>query len=121
MSFDKYAKYAHSVEQPNDYYNEIDSAIVSASIQYFNEKAQKIQSSPFEYFYEDIIQEKLGINFQIILSEEEYEGICDDAIECLEICDEFYKLSSSRVNTWLQSSLKSSGLFGATLYTSCKK
>lgn len=106
MSFDKYAKYAHSVEQPNDYYNQIDSETISESIMIMDEKAQKIKSNPFEYFYEDIIQELLNVDITSQFKKGEYKALKEDTIECLEICDEFYKLSSRKVNTWLQSSLK---------------
>lgn len=106
MSFDKYAKYAHSVEQPNDYYNQIDSDIVSESIMILDDKAQKIKSTPFEYFYEDIIQELLNIDITSEFKKEECKALKEDVIECLEICNEFHKMSSKKVNTWLQSSLK---------------
>lgn len=64
------------------------------------------KENPFVYFYEDVISNSLSFNFQSALGEPTYKNASDDALSCLNICNEFYKLSSWSVNGWLQNALK---------------
>ncbi|MBS1649977.1 MAG: hypothetical protein JSR09_09765 [Bacteroidetes bacterium] len=64
------------------------------------------KENPFVYFYEDVISNSLSFNFQSALGEPIYKNASDDALSCLNICNEFYKLSSWSVNGWLQNALK---------------
>lgn len=64
------------------------------------------KENPFVYFYEDVISSSLSFNFQSALGEPIYKNASDDALSCLNICNEFYKLSSWSVNGWLQNALK---------------
>jgi hypothetical protein len=75
----------------------------------FLEKEQRkstAKDNPFVYFYEDVISNSLSFNFQTALGETIYKHASDDALSCLNICTEFYKLSSWSVNGWLQNALK---------------
>jgi len=75
----------------------------------FLEKEQRkstAKENPFMYFYEDVISNSLSFNFQTALGETIYKHASDDALSCLNICTEFYKLSSWSVNGWLQNALK---------------
>lgn len=64
------------------------------------------KENPFVYFYEDIITNSLAYNFQTALGTTYYKNASDDALSCLNICDDFYKLSSWSVNGWLLNALK---------------
>jgi hypothetical protein len=64
------------------------------------------KENPFVYFYEDVISCSLEFNFQIKLGMPYFKNASDDALSCLHICDDFYKLSSWSVNGWLQNALK---------------
>lgn len=64
------------------------------------------KENPFVYFYEDVIANSLAYNFQTALGVTYYKNASDDALSCLNICDDFYKLSSWSVNGWLQNALK---------------
>lgn len=64
------------------------------------------KENPFTYFYEDVIYSSLNYNFQTTLGESNYKNASDDALACLNICNEFYKLSSWSVSGWLQNALK---------------
>ena len=99
MSFNKYAGYTQALEHPNDFYNAIDPYTTSNSIAHLDEKAQRIKKQPFEYFYEDIIKEDLKVDFSTKLSAEDYKNMKEDSKECLEICNNFYGISSKRINT----------------------
>lgn len=66
----------------------------------------KAKENPFVYFYEDVISNSLSFNFQTALGKIYYEHASDDALNCLNICNEFYKLSAWSVNGWLQNALK---------------
>lgn len=106
MSYDKYATYAQAIDQPNNYYNEIDESIINDSLAYLDDKAQKIKTQPFEYFYEDIIKEILEVDFSKKLSVDDYKNLKEDSKECLEICNDFHSISSNKINSWLSSSFK---------------
>ena len=64
------------------------------------------KENPFVYFYEDVIANSLAYNFQTALGTTYYKNASDDALSCLNICDDFYRLSSWSVNGWLQNALK---------------
>lgn len=64
------------------------------------------KENPFVYFYEDVIADSLAYNFQSVLGATYYKNASDDALSCLNICDDFYRLSSWSVNGWLQNALK---------------
>jgi hypothetical protein len=96
--------------------NQVASTETAASSSYqmqmlaeFLEKEKRktgAKENPFVYFYEDVISNSLLFNFQSALGELIYKNASDDALSCLNICDEFYKLSSWSVNGWLQNALK---------------
>jgi hypothetical protein len=46
------------------------------------------------------------VDFRNIFLGDDYKNIKLDATECLDICDDFSKMSSRTVNTWLSSSFK---------------
>lgn len=64
------------------------------------------KENPFVYFYEDVIANSLAYNFQTTIGTNYYKNASDDALSCLNICDDFYRLSSWSVNGWLQNALK---------------
>jgi hypothetical protein len=64
------------------------------------------KENPFFYFYEDVIGNSLAYNFQMALGTNYYKNASDDALSCLNICDDFYRLSNWSVNGWLQNALK---------------
>lgn len=64
------------------------------------------KENPFVYFYEDVIANSLVYDFQSALGTTYYKNASDDALSCLNICDDFYRLSSWSVNGWLQNALK---------------
>jgi hypothetical protein len=64
------------------------------------------KENPFIYFYEDVIANVLAYDFQSVLGKPYYKNASDDALSCLNICDNFYRLSSWCVNGWLQNALK---------------
>lgn len=96
--------------------NQVASTETAASSSYqmqmlaeFLEKEKRksgAKENPFVYFYEDVISSSLSFNFQSALGEPIYKNASDDALSCLNICNEFYKLSSWSVNGWLQNALK---------------
>ena len=69
-------------------------------------KKSGAKENPFVFFYEDVASSSLSFNFQIALGEAIYKNASDDALSCLNICTEFYKLSSWAVSGWLQNALK---------------
>lgn len=75
---------------------------------YIEKEKRKLgaKENPFVYFYEDIISNSIEINFQNALGGTIYKHASDDALNCLNICTEFYKLSSWGVSGWLQNALK---------------
>ena len=76
--------------------------------EYLEKEARKstAKENPFVYFYEDVISATLAFNFQSALGALHYKNASDDALNCLDICNEFRKLSQWSVNGWLQSALK---------------
>ncbi|MEY4570827.1 MAG: hypothetical protein RLZ10_20 [Bacteroidota bacterium] len=96
--------------------NQVASTETAASSSYqmqmlseFLEKEKRksgAKENPFVYFYEDVISNSLSFNFQSALGNSTYKNASEDAMSCLNICDEFYKLSSWSVNGWLQNALK---------------
>ena len=76
--------------------------------EYFEKEKRKstAKESSFEYFYEDVIAVSLAFSFQKALGEQCYQNASDDAFTCLEICNEFRKLSTWNVSGWLQNALK---------------
>jgi hypothetical protein len=64
------------------------------------------KGNPFVYFYEDVISSSLSFNFKTAIGDSNYKNASDDALACLNTCNEFYKLSSWSVNGWLQNALK---------------
>ncbi len=64
------------------------------------------KENPFFYFYEDVISNSLTYNFQMALGNNYYKNASDDALSCLTICNDFYRLSNWSVNGWLQNALK---------------
>jgi len=69
-------------------------------------RKSKAKENSFDYFYEDVIAATLAFNFQSALGDLYYKNASDDALICLEICNEFRKLSSWNVGGWLQNALK---------------
>jgi hypothetical protein len=61
---------------------------------------------PFEYFYEDVSGKALAVDFRTALGEKYYKPASDDAQSCLNICNEFRKISSWSIVGWLQNALK---------------
>lgn len=64
------------------------------------------KENPFVFFYEDVISESLQYNFETTLGTKSYKNASKDALGCLNICPEFFKLSSWAVDGWLQNALK---------------
>jgi hypothetical protein len=64
------------------------------------------KENPFFYFYEDVIANSLTYNFQMALGNNYYKNASDDALSCLNICNDFYRLSNWSVTGWLQNALK---------------
>lgn len=106
MSFSKYKQFDEVIENTSDNYYGIDNQIINTSLEIIEERALKKKNLPFEYFYEDIIQEVLRIDFTTIFDQSDYKALKEDAMECLELCDNFQKLSAKNINSWLQASLK---------------
>lgn len=75
---------------------------------YLEKEKRKLgaKENPFVYFYEDVIANSLSYNFQIVLGAAYYKNASEDALSCLNICDDFYRLSSWSVSGWLQNALK---------------
>ncbi len=75
---------------------------------YLEKEKRKLgaKENPFVYFYEDVIVTSLTYNFQTALGTTYYKNASNDALSCLNICDDFYRLSSWSVNGWLQNALK---------------
>lgn len=69
-------------------------------------RKSEAKENPFVYFYEDVIANSLAYNFQTVLGTPYYKNASDDALSCINICDDFYRLSSWSVNGWLQNALK---------------
>jgi hypothetical protein len=76
--------------------------------EFLEKQARKSTASqqPFEYFYEDVISAKLNLDFKTRLGQTYYQLAEDDARSCLEICNEFRKLSQWQVSGWLNNALK---------------
>ena len=64
------------------------------------------KENPFMYFYEDVISSSLTFNFKTAIGDSNYKNASDDALACLNICNEFHKLSSWAISGWLQNALK---------------
>jgi len=64
------------------------------------------KENPFVYFYEDVISTSLAFNFQTVLGKSYYRNATEDALVCVEICNEFRKLSQWKVSGWLQNGLR---------------
>jgi hypothetical protein len=64
------------------------------------------KENPFMYFYEDIISSSLTFNFKTAIGDSNYKNASDDALACLNTCNEFRKLSSWAISGWLQNALK---------------
>ncbi|MFC5044682.1 hypothetical protein ACFSTE_22490 [Aquimarina hainanensis] len=61
----------------------------------------------FILFYEDVIQRELAVNFNEILSEQEYIGSSEHATVCLTLCPKFQNLPKNiKVGAWLSDALK---------------
>ncbi len=75
---------------------------------YIEKEKRKIgaKENPFVYFYEDVISNSFSFDFKTALGEPTYKNASSDALSCLNICDDFYKLSSWSINGWLQNALK---------------
>ena len=88
--------------------NELTAYQIEIIDDFLEKESKKSTSSerPFVYFYEDIINENLTYNFQQELGEKNFQIASNDALCCLNICDDFYKLSVWSVNAWLLSALK---------------
>ena len=71
-----------------------------------DKRKARAKENPFVYFYEDVISTSLVLNFETILGEHSYKNSSDDALSCINICDEFHKLSTHTVYSWLQNALK---------------
>lgn len=76
--------------------------------EFLEKQARKATASqqPFEYFYEDVINTKLNLDFKSRLSANNYQHAEEDAKSCLDICNEFRKLSQWQVSGWLNNALK---------------
>ena len=64
------------------------------------------KENPFMYFYEDVISSSLTFNFKTAIGDSNYKNASDDALACLNTCNEFRKLSSWAISGWLQNALK---------------
>ena len=64
------------------------------------------KENPFVYFYEDVISASVAFDFESALGDPYYKNADDDALSCLDICNEFKKLSQWSVNGWLHNALK---------------
>jgi len=64
------------------------------------------KENPFMYFYEDVISSSLSFNFKTAIGDSIYKNASDDALSCLNTCNEFRKLSSWAISGWLQNALK---------------
>jgi len=61
----------------------------------------------FIIFYEDVIQKDLSIQFNQVLSEQDYTGTSEHARVCLTLCNEFRNLPKDvKVGAWLSDALK---------------
>lgn len=69
-------------------------------------KKSGAKQNPFVFFYEDVTSSLLDFNFTSILGNTQYKNASDDALACLEICDDFSKLPLYSINGWLQNALK---------------
>lgn len=64
------------------------------------------KENPFLYFYEDVTSSSLSFNFKTAIGDSNYKKASDDALSCLNTCNEFHKLSSWAISGWLQNALK---------------
>lgn len=64
------------------------------------------KENPFVYFYEDVISSAISFNFKTAIGDFFYKNASDDALSCLNTCNEFHKLSSWAISGWLQNALK---------------
>ena len=64
------------------------------------------KENPFIYFYEDVISSELSFNFKNTIGDTNYKNASDDALTCLNTCNEFRKLTPWTIVGWLQNALK---------------
>lgn len=86
-----------------------ESALQKQLLAEYLEKEKKkngAKKNPFVFFYEDVIRESLEYDFETTLGTIRYRNASKDALGCLNICLEFFKLSSWAVDGWLQNALK---------------
>lgn len=88
--------------------------IVASSLQlkmlaeYLEKEKRKsgVDKNPFMYFYEDIISSSLSFNFKEAIGDLNFKNASEDALTCLNTCNEFHKLSSWIIAAWLPNALK---------------
>lgn len=104
MSFKKFKALEESIEEELSQ-NSISEEVLKSY--FIKEKRKKeAKSRPFEFFYEDIINTALDYDFNAALGNMHYLNAERDARCCLDICDEFNKISPYSVNGWLVNALK---------------
>jgi len=72
----------------------------------FIQRKENAKSRPFEFFYEDVIEASLDFDFNEAIGVPYYNNAEKDALCCLNICDEFNKISPYKIYGWLQNALK---------------
>lgn len=105
MRFSDIENIENLVSSPDLGLNSFHQEMLSEYIDKENRKSIAKQN-PFNYFYEDVIASDMLLDFKTILGESYYKIATDDALTCINICDNFYKLSSWTVSGWLQNALK---------------
>jgi hypothetical protein len=69
-------------------------------------RKQGAKNNPFPYFYEDVISSPLKFDFKKVIGEINFKKASEDALTCLNTCNEFQKISSWAISGWLQNALK---------------
>lgn len=104
MSYKDYKNLADNINSAyNNEYN-YDDAIVADYLMKVKE-IKKSKENPFVFFYENIISKPLEYNYYERIGKENYKKASADALSCLEIQNDFMRISSRAISSWLINAL----------------
>jgi len=105
MSFSEILDLESSALKKESVLSSLEESALRKYVEYENRK-NTAKDFPFEYFYEDVISGALRFKFKPVIGERNYKNAEKDALACLEISIEMWKLSPYSVPLWIQSALK---------------
>ncbi|HLS30737.1 MAG TPA: hypothetical protein VK021_07775 [Flavobacteriaceae bacterium] len=105
MNFKEIENMEHQASSIESEVSEYQKEIIADYLEKENKKSSA-KENPFVYFYEDIIENPIAYDFEKGLGLVYYKNASADALTCINICDDFYRLSSWIINGWLQNALK---------------